>query len=313
LASDEVVRARVRPPARADRAASGGAARRIAPARLRAGDGCGAAPGLLRAARRADPGRARRRERHAGRPGPHTHRLAARRGPAPRTRRGRRLGGTGQTDAPFEAGHAVRTRRAARAPRRGPLAPSPGGRAGRGDAASSVHHRAAARSRALPDGVRRADGLGGRAHGRPALHARAPGPARRRARDAARRPGHLPPGQRGGSRHARDPRRTLRGGPGDVGPHPGSRARARGGDNHGPGARVARPRCSARRQNRAVHHARLRVQSRGRVAHEFPSSALDFARPRHGVRRRRRGPAPVRTRDRRALPLLLLRDAMLVL
>src|SRR6266700_2760363 len=52
---------------------------------------------------------------------------------------------------------------AARTSRRGPLAPPPGGRPPRRDAASSVHHRAAVRPRALPDGLRGTDGLRGRA------------------------------------------------------------------------------------------------------------------------------------------------------
>ena len=62
----------------------------------------------------------------------------------------------------------------ARAPGRGALAPAARGRTGRRGAASAVHHRAARRPRALPDGLRGARGLGRRADRRPPLHARAP-------------------------------------------------------------------------------------------------------------------------------------------
>ena len=52
----------------------------------------------------------------------------------------------------------------------GPLAAPPRGRSGGRGAAAAVHHRAARRPDALPDGVRRRGGLCGRADGRSPLH-----------------------------------------------------------------------------------------------------------------------------------------------
>ena len=95
--------------------------------------------------------------------------------------------------------------RADRAPGRGPLAPAADGRSGRRGAASAVHHRAARRSRALPDCLRGRRRLGRGADGRPPLHAGAARQARRRARHAPRRPRHLPARDRRRPRRARDP------------------------------------------------------------------------------------------------------------
>ena len=61
------------------------------------------------------------------------------------------------------------------------------------------------------------------------------------------------------------------------------------------------------RPDRALRHARLRVPPRRRAADELPPAALDAARARDGVRRGGGDAAPLRARDRRALPLLLLR------
>src|SRR5205814_8017862 len=55
------------------------------------------------------------------------------------------------------------------------------------------------------------------------------------------------------------------------------------------------------------HHSRLRLPPYGRAPHELPSAALDPARARHGVRRHRRDPPPLRARDRGALSVLLVR------
>ena len=151
--------------------------------------------------------------------------------------------------------------RAARAPRRGTLAPAASRRAGRRDAAAAVHHRAARRSRAVPDGLRARRRLGRGADGRPALHAGAARAPRRRARDAARRARHVPPGRRRRPRRARAARRALRGRP-----EAWERIRARRrvlavGHDDGARARDARARRAARRPDGPVRHARLRVPS----------------------------------------------------
>ena len=51
----------------------------------------------------------------------------------------------------------------------------------------------------------------------------------------------------------------------------------------------------------------LRVQARRRAADELPPAPLDAPRARDGVRRRRRGARPLPARDRRGVPVLLLR------
>ena len=117
-------------------------------------------------------------------------------------------------------------------------------------AAAAVHHRAARRSRALPDGLRARGGLGGGADGGAPLHAGAPRPAGRRAGDAARRARHVPPARRRRPRRAPAARRALLGVERPRGS--GSRrrdARARGRDDDGARARDARPR---RRRSRAA-------------------------------------------------------------
>src|SRR5581483_5044811 len=90
------------------------------------------------------------------------------------------------------------------------------GRAGGRGAASPVHHGAARRPRALPDGVRARAGVGGSADRRPPLHAGGAGTARRGAGDAPRRPRHLPAARCGDPRGASAARRAVRGGGGGV-------------------------------------------------------------------------------------------------
>ena len=65
------------------------------------------------------------------------------------------------------------------------------------------------------------------------------------------------------------------------------RARARRRHDDGARARDARTRRAARRPHRALHHAGLRVPPRRRAPDELPPAALDAARARDGVRRRR--------------------------
>src|SRR5205814_7065446 len=74
--------------------------------------------------------------------------------------------------------------------------------------------------------------------------------------------------------------------------------------------RHARDGCAhgrAARSHRALRHAAVRVRACRRAADELPPPALDVARARHGVRRRRADPRAVRGGGRGALPLLLLR------
>ena len=144
----------------------------------------------------------------------------------------------------------------------------------------------------IPSATRRCTrddaGVGRGADGRPALHAGAPRAARRRARHAPRRARHVPAARGGDARGARAPRRALRGRAGRRGQRIRAAARvlavgtttvrvletlARGG--------------AARRPHGALRHARLRVPPRRRAPDELPPSALDAARARDGVRRRR--------------------------
>ena len=130
-------------------------------------------------------------------------------------------------------------------------------------------------------------GLGGSADGRPALHAGAARGARRRACDAARRPGHVPAGERGTARRARVARRAVRSSARGVGSDRGRRARPRRRHDERARARDGRARRAARGAYDAVRHAGLRVPARRRAADELPPAALDSARARDGVRRRR--------------------------
>ena len=63
----------------------------------------------------------------------------------------------------------------------------------------------------------------------------------------------------------------------------------------------------ARGADVALRPAGLPVPARRRAADELPPAALDPARARDGVRRRRRRARPLPDRDRRAVPVLLLR------
>src|SRR5439155_7833037 len=98
-----------------------------------------------------------------------------------------------------------------------------------------------------------------------------------------------------------------RGGAGGVGANPRGGARARRGHDDGAGARVARPRRAVTGPDRSLRHPRLRVSAGRLAADELPPAALDTARARDGLLRRRGNAPPLPARDRRALPLLLLR------
>ena len=201
--------------------------------------------------------RARRRQRHEGRAGPDPDR---------RRRRARCSCSSGSTATSgralarptrrLRAGRRYGPGRAAGAPRGGPLARPPPRRARRRDAAAAVHHRAARGSLALPDRLRARAGLGRGADRRPPLHARAARAPAPRARDAPRRPRHLPARRGGAARGAPDPRRALRGRGGGVGADPCRRPRARRRHDDGARARDARARCPARRPHRAVRRRR---------------------------------------------------------
>ena len=144
-------------------------------------------------------------------------------------------------------------------------------------------------------------GLGGGADGRAALHAGAARAARRRARDAARRARHVPAARR--SRRVeehRDPRRALRGRRGRVGADPAAdRVLAVGTTTVRVLETLARG-APARRPHGAVRHAGLRVPPRRPPADELPPAALDAARARDGLRRRRGDPPPLPPRGRRS-------------
>ncbi len=178
-----------------------------------------------------------------------------------RLHRGRRwsVAGARSADTAASAGEPARPARAARASRRGPLARSARRRTGRRGPAAAVHHRAARRSVALSDGLRRRARLRCRSDGRPALHAGASRTARRRARDAPRRPRHLPPADGGDARGARAARRALLRASTRVEADPGSRPRARGRDDDGAGARDGGKQQSVTRPDLALRDAGVRV------------------------------------------------------
>ena len=284
----DTARARLRAPAGADRAAAARAPRRVAAPRLRARDGRRAAPALRRPGRGAGR-RARRRQRHARRPGAAPP--AAPGGGAAEVLLLERLDGTG-------SGRGSRGRRGGCAP-------------GGGSARSSSSSTWARVAGAL------------RLEGEPAGETPLPpyiteplaDPERyqtvyaRRARARRPRPTaglHFTPELLArldvervtlhvgldtfrpvtasaleehalhGERYAVDA--------GGVGADPRRRARARGRDDDRSRARDARARRPARRPDRALRHARLRVPPRGRAADELPPAALDAARARDGVR-----------------------------
>ena len=195
---DAGFRARLRAAARADRPAPGGAARRVPAARLRPRDGRGRAS---RASRELRGGAARRTlvvvndtrvvpariplERPSGEV-LLLERVGRRR--SGRGWRGRRGGcGPGGATAPVELVEHLGEGRWL-------LAARGRARTARRRCRRTSPSRSA--TRALPDGLRARRRLGGRADGRPALHARAARAARRRARDAPRRARHVPSGRR---------------------------------------------------------------------------------------------------------------------
>src|SRR3954452_8744489 len=306
-ASDEVVRAGLRPAGRADRTAPGRPAGRVAAPRPRPGLGRDAAPALLRPARRAARGDARRRQRHTGRARADPDRAPARRGAARRAARGRRVGRARAAHATAAPRTALRGGRAPRASGRGPLAAAARRRAGGRDPVAAVHHGAARRSRALPDRLCARGGLGGRAHRGAPLHRGRARPARRGARDAARRARHVQGAEGRAARGSRAARRALRGAAGRVGADPSSAAGARRRDDDRSRARDAGARCAPLRPHVPLRHARIRVPARRPPAHELPPPALDAARARDGVRGRRADAGAVPARRAGALPLLLLR------
>ena len=128
----------------------------------------------------------------------------------------------------------------------------PDGRA----AAAAVHPRAARRARALPDGLRGRPRLGRRADRRAPLHAGAAGPARRRAGHPPRRARHLPAARRRRARGARAARRALPRRARGVGEDRGGRAGARRRHDDRPRARDDRPRRAPRGPNVALRPAR---------------------------------------------------------
>ena len=218
------------------------------------------------------------------------------------------MGGARAADAPAQGRPALRPGRAARASRRGPLARAARRRAGRRDAAAAVHHRAARRPRALPDGLRARAGLGGGADRRACTSRRS---CSRSSTPRASR------STSGSTRSARSTRSTLEehvihGERYEVAPAEWERIRAaervlavgtttvRTLETLARGAPLAGP-------HRALHHAGLRVPARRRAADELPPAALDAARARDGVRGRRGDAPPLRARDRGAVPLLLVR------
>ena len=122
------------------------------------------------------------------------------------------------------------------------------------------------------------------------------GAARRRARDAARRPRHVPAAAGGAAwrstastvsatRSAEAAWERIRRRPTRAGGRHDDRARARD----------ARAGGAARRPHGALHHAGLRVPPRRPPADELPPAALDAARARDGVRGRRGDAPPVRS------------------
>ena len=183
---------------------------------------------------------------------------------------GERLSALARPTRRLKAGRPVRLRRAAGAPGRGALAGAARRRAGRGDAAAALHHRAARGSLPLPDRLRGRGRLRSRSHGRPALHAGLPRPARGRARHAPRRSRHVPPARDGHARGARAARRALRGPPRGVGADRSGRPRPGRRYDHGARARDGGKQQTVTRPDVVVRHARLRVRAGRRAADQLP-------------------------------------------
>ncbi len=79
-----------------------------------------------------------------------------------------------------------------------------------------------------------------------------------------------------------------------------------------PRARVGCARGAARRAHGALRHTRIRVPPRRCAPDELPPAPFDAARARDGVRRPDEIAATLRAGNRRAVPLLLVRGAMLI-
>ena len=161
---------------------------------------------------------------------------------------------------------------------------------------------------ALPDGLRARARLGGRADRGAALHAGGARAARRRARDAARRPRHVPAAA--GRRSSRSTTSTASATRSSAEAWQRIRAAERVLAVGTTTVRVLETlaaRRPARGPHGALHHAGLRVPPRRPPADELPPPALDAARARDGVRRSGGDAPPLRAGDRGALPLLLLR------
>ena len=302
-------RARLRPAAGADRPAPGRAARRVAPARLRARDRRGPRTASSASCRTSCRRDARGRERHAGRAGADPDRAAARRGAAARAARRGRVGGARAADA------AAARRAAATAPvellehlgegrwrvrldgepaGEPPLPPYITEPLADAERYQTVYARERGSAAAPTAGL----------HFTPELLARL---------DVERVTLHVGldtfrPLQAEDVEEHRDPRRALRG-----------RAGARGSGSAPRSSVLAVGTTTVRVLETLARGAPLAGRTElfitpgfefrrvDRAADELPPAALDAARARDGVRGRRGDPPPLPARDRRALPLLLLR------
>ena len=224
-----------------------------------------------------------------------------------------RLDGNGTWEAlarpsrKLRAGRPAGAGRAARVARRRALAAAAERRPGRSDAAAALHHRAAGRPAPLPDRLRGRAGVGRRADGGTSLHARASG--RLEVERVTLHVGldtfrplvteTLDEHELHGERYSVRPEAWAR-------IEAADRVLAVGTTSVRVLETVSRG-SPLRGSHVALRHAGFRVPSCRRVADELPPAALDAARVGDGVRRRRGDAPALRARDRRALPVLLLR------